>query len=161
MIVYHTSTVEISAPDICHSREGLDFGKGFYCTLIRQQAVTYGQRFRLRGKPAILNEYTLDPEYVNSNFRKFDSYDQEWLDFIMANRQNLPVRPYDIIEGGIADDKIFRTIDLYLSGDITKTDALNRLRFEKPNHQICFRSQEAIDRYLHFSSSTKLWTDAE
>lgn len=113
-------------------------------------------RFSLRGIPAILNEYVLDSAYIESNVRQFVSYDEEWLDFIMANRQNQPVTDYEIIEGGVADDKIFRTIDLYLSGDISKTDALNRLKYEKPNHQICFRSQSVIDRYLKFVSSTKL-----
>ncbi|WP_289226769.1 DUF3990 domain-containing protein [Duncaniella muris] len=156
MKVYHTSTIEIINPDIIHSREGLDFGKGFYCTVLREQAEAYGLRFSLRGIPAILNEYVLDSAYIESNVRQFVSYDEEWLDFIMANRQNQPVTGYEIIEGGVADDKIFRTIDLYLSGDISKTDALNRLKYEKPNHQICFRSQSVIDRYLKFVSSTKL-----
>ncbi|NBH92789.1 DUF3990 domain-containing protein [Duncaniella muris] len=156
MKVYHTSTIEIINPDIIHSREGLDFGKGFYCTVLREQAEAYGLRFSLRGIPAILNEYVLDSAYIESNVRQFVSYDEEWLDFIMANRQNQPVTDYEIIEGGVADDKIFRTIDLYLSGDISKTDALNRLKYEKPNHQICFRSQSVIDRYLKFVSSTKL-----
>lgn len=36
MKVYHTSTIEIINPDIIHSREGLDFGKGFYCTVLRE-----------------------------------------------------------------------------------------------------------------------------
>ncbi|MDE5689182.1 MAG: DUF3990 domain-containing protein [Duncaniella sp.] len=156
MKVYHTSTIEIITPDIIHSRDGLDFGKGFYCTVLREQAEAYGLRFSLRGIPAILNEYDLDSAYLEANVRQFVSYDEEWLDFIMANRQNLPVTDYEIIEGGVADDKIFRTIDLYLSGDITKTDALNRLKYEKPNHQICFRSQSVIDRYLKFVSSTEL-----
>lgn len=156
MKVYHTSTIEIINPDIIHSREGLDFGKGFYCTVLREQAEAYGLRFSLRGIPAILNEYVLDSAYLEANVRQFVSYDEEWLDFIMANRQNQPVTDYEIIEGGVADDKIFRTIDLYLSGDIPKTDALNRLKYEKPNHQICFRSQSVIDRYLKFVSSTKL-----
>lgn len=156
MKVYHTSTIEIINPDIIHSREGLDFGKGFYCTVLREQAEAYGLRFSLRGIPAILNEYVLDSAYIESNVRQFVSYDEEWLDFIMANRQNQPVTDYEIIEGGVADDKIFRTIYLYLSGDISKTDALNRLKYEKPNHQICFRSQSVIDRYLKFVSSTKL-----
>ncbi|MDE5905934.1 DUF3990 domain-containing protein [Duncaniella sp.] len=156
MKVYHTSTIEIITPDIIHSRDGLDFGKGFYCTVLREQAEAYGLRFSLRGIPAILNEYDLDSAYLEANVRQFVSYDEEWLDFIMANRQNQPVTDYEIIEGGVADDKIFRTIDLYLSGDITKTDALNRLKYEKPNHQICFRSQSVIDRYLKFVSSTEL-----
>ncbi len=51
MKVYHTSTIEIINPDIIHSREGLDFGKGFYCTVLREQAEAYGLRFSLREFP--------------------------------------------------------------------------------------------------------------
>ena len=154
--LFHTSTIEIPNPDILHSREGLDFGKGFYCTTLIQQAESYGLRFSFRGLTPILNEYILDDSYVEANLKRFDSYDEEWLDFILANRQCRPVTEYDIIEGGVADDKIFRTLDLFLSGDISKSEALGRLKFEKPNHQICFRNQDCIDRYLHFSTSKAL-----
>lgn len=29
MIVYHSSNVIVDSPDVCHSREALDFGKAF------------------------------------------------------------------------------------------------------------------------------------
>ncbi|MCQ2146611.1 MAG: DUF3990 domain-containing protein [Bacteroidales bacterium] len=51
---------------------------------------------------------------------------------------------FDIVEGGIANDRIFRTIDLYFSGNITKEEALNKLKKEEPNHQICFRTEKAL-----------------
>lgn len=50
--------------------------------------------------------------------------------------------------GGIANDKIFKTIDLYFSGDITKDEALRRLKYEKPNNQYCFRTAAALEIYL-------------
>lgn len=154
MIIFHTSTIAIPIPDIVHSREGLDFGKGFYCTALLEQAKAYGQRFSFKGMTPILNEYLLDDNYVQANTKRFEYYDEEWLDFIVANRKLLPVTSeYDIIEGGVADDKIFRTIDLFLTGDIPKSEALQRLKYEKPNHQICFKSQQAIDKYLRFITS--------
>lgn len=154
MKIYHTSTLEIVYPDILHSREGLDFGTGFYATALIDQAVAYGQKYTFKGQAAVLNEYELDDKYVECNLKQFNLYDEEWLDFIMANRSMIPdVIQYDIIEGGVADDKIFRTIDLYLAGDISKSAALKRLKYEKPNHQICFRTQIVIDRYLRFLSS--------
>jgi hypothetical protein len=30
MLIYHTSDQQFFAPDVIHSREALDFGKGFY-----------------------------------------------------------------------------------------------------------------------------------
>lgn len=39
MIVYHASPFIIEKPDVNHSRENLDFGKGFYLTTLHDQAV--------------------------------------------------------------------------------------------------------------------------
>ena len=60
------------------------------------------------------------------------------------------------VVGGIANDKIFRTLDLYFSGEITKDEALKRLKFEKPNNQYCFRTIEAI-KCLKFVLSSPIY----
>lgn len=33
--LYHTSNIEVRIPDVRHSREHLDFGRGFYLTSLR------------------------------------------------------------------------------------------------------------------------------
>lgn len=43
MKLYHSSDVAVSSPDVIHSRDYLDFGKGFYLTSIHGQAVRYAQ----------------------------------------------------------------------------------------------------------------------
>ncbi len=156
MILYHTSTEEIQTPDIEHSRERLDFGKGFYLTPLQMQAERYGERFSRRGDSAILNTYSLDEERTNCVHKVFDAYNGEWLDFVTACRRGLPHEQYDIIEGGIADDQVFNTVDLYFSGIYTREQALDQLRFKQPNHQICITSQRVLDQYLHFQSSIRL-----
>lgn len=30
---------------------------------------------------------------------------------------------------------------------------LDQLRFKKPNHQLCIRNQEILDKHLHFTQS--------
>ena len=57
---------------------------------------------------------------------------------------------YDIIEGGIANDKVFNTVELFFDGLIDKAEALKRLQHEKPNWQICFKTQSIIDKYLQY-----------
>lgn len=49
-----------------------------------------------------------------------------------------------------ANDKVFDTIELFFDGLIEKAVAIERLRYEKPNLQICFCSQEAINRCVIF-----------
>jgi len=157
MKVFHTSTLIVEHPEVAYSRDYLDFGKGFYLTTLRQQAINYAERFRMRGKHAVLNEYVLDEAiYQTCSVRTFLCYDEEWLDFVSACRRGDNSGNEDIIIGGIANDRIFRTIDLYFAGEMSKEEALKRLKFEKPNNQICIRHQQAVDQYLHFIKSEEL-----
>lgn len=153
MILYHTSTLEILRPDLSYSRPRLDFGKGFYLTSLRSQAENYGERFMKRGEKAVLNIFLLDEIRTDCKHKIFSAYDGEWLDFVAACRKGLQHENYDIIEGGIADDQVFDTVDLYFSGIYTREQALDQLQYKKPNHQVCITSQNILDKYLHFQSS--------
>lgn len=155
MEVYHASTQEIQHPDILHSRKFLDFGPGFYVTTLRQQAINYAERFKRRKRKAWLNTYELS-DYKEFRTVRFEKYDAAWLDFVSECRKGNVVGDYDMVCGGIADDKVFRTIDMYFAGDITKEEALKRLLFEKPNDQFCFRTQKILDKCLIFKSSIEL-----
>lgn len=54
MKLYHSSNVIVESPDTLHSRNYLDFGRGFYLTSLYNQAVRYAQRFKRRGQQAWL-----------------------------------------------------------------------------------------------------------
>ena len=156
MEVYHASTVVVDSPDTTHSRDFIDFGPGFYVTTLQDQAVKYGARFINRGKNAILNIYELADDLSKWKFITFKQYDEAWLDFVTECRQGRVVGNYDVIIGGIANDKVFRTIDLYFAGDISKEECLRKLVFEKPNNQICIRSQQVLNECLTFKNSQRL-----
>ena len=156
MEVYHASTVVVDSPDTTHSRDFIDFGTGFYVTTMQDQAVKYGARFINRGKNAILNIYELADDLSKWKVITFKQYDEAWLDFVTECRQGRVVGNYDVIIGGIANDKVFRTIDLYFAGDISKEECLRKLVFEKPNNQICIRSQQVLNECLTFKNSKRL-----
>ena len=59
---------------------------------------------------------------------------------------------YDLVVGGVANDKVFNTVVLFFDGWIDNADAIKRLRYEKPNVQICFRTERALS-LLHFEGS--------
>lgn len=156
MLIYHASDVIVDKPDTMHSRSNLDFGKGFYATVIKEQAERYAQRFILRKRKGILNVYEYTPD-ENLNIKSFESYDSEWLDFVAACRMGEDIyKQYDVICGGIANDRVFNTLDLYFSNQMTKEEALKRLIYEKPNQQLCFTNQEAIDKCITFIKSKEL-----
>lgn len=154
MIVYHGLFLEIPSPDILHSRTRVDFGPGFYTTTLFDQASKWCQRFKTGGHTAVINRYVCrDEAYASRNVLTFDSYSEDWLDFVLRCRKGNDTTSYEIIEGGMADDRVFNTVELFFEGLITKSEALGRLRFERPNWQICFRTQEAIDVCLRFEGS--------
>lgn len=154
MLVYHSSTLEISHPDISHSRNYLDFGKGFYVTSLKEQAIKYAMRFILREKTGVMSTFQLDEDSLSAfKVKQFDSYNGEWLDFILNCRSGNDTSDWDVVIGGVADDKIFRTIDLFFTGDISRETALQRLSTEIPNNQYCFRSEAAISKCLKFIKS--------
>lgn len=153
MEVYHASTIVVASPDITHSRAYLDFGPGFYLTTLQDQAVKYGARFTHRGKEAYLNIYELTDDLSQWKTIVFNRYDEAWLDFVAECRQGRTVGEYDVVIGGIANDRVFRTIDLYFAGDMSKEECLRRLIFEEPHNQICIRSQRVLNECLTFKGS--------
>ena len=157
MILYHGSTVAVKKPDIIHSRERVDFGKGFYTTPILDQARNWSARFVRLKQPGVISRYTLNEEALQiGRVLKFETYSEEWLDFIISCRTGQDQTDYDIVIGGVANDRVFNTIELYLANLSTKESTVSRLKYEKPNLQICFRTQKIIDRYLCYEGCERL-----
>lgn len=153
MIYYHGSFLEVTKPDLTHSRPNLDFGRGFYVTPLYEQAVKWCSRFKHRRKAGVISQYNFEENRESElKILRFDSYSEEWLDFILNCRTGKDSTDYDLVVGGIANDKVFNTVELFFDGLINKTEAINRLRYEKPNLQICFRTDKALS-LLHFEGS--------
>ena len=154
MILYHGSNVEVGYPDVMHSRADVDFGRGFYATSLKDQAIRWSERFKRGGGKGIVSTYDCNELRLASlDVKRFDCYDEEWLDFIMVCRRGEDRSDYDVVIGGVANDRVFNTVELFFDELIDKTEAIKRLRFEKPNQQICFRNQESIDLCLKFEGS--------
>jgi hypothetical protein len=157
MILYHGSFKVIEKPDLMFSRKLVDFGAGFYTTPLKEQAVRWSEHYKDKGKKAIVSSYgflqrpaeeTL-PEKIR--ILEFDTHSMEWLDFITACRLGKPGNEeWDLIMGGVANDKVFDTLQLYFDGLLPAEEAIRRLRYNKPNFQYCFKDQWLIDNYLHF-----------
>ena len=153
MILYHGSFITVDKPDLLHSRSNVDFGKGFYVTPIYEQAEKWCQKYIRRNREGILSKYILDEETFNKlNILRFDSYSEDWLDFILTCRIGKDDSDFDAVCGGAANDKVFNTIELYFENLIDKSEAIKRLRYEKPNMQIAFRCEAALE-CLRFGGS--------
>lgn len=80
-----------------------------------------------------------------------------WLDFIVGNRQSKnPAKDYDYVEGGIANDRVIDTVNLYITGFYDTESALQQLAFHKPNNQICILNQELLNKYLEYDGTKEI-----
>lgn len=155
MIVYHGTTEVIENPDVNYSKKYLDFGKGFYLTTYEEQAKKWALRKALRRqKSAIVNVYELKDELDDENILSFDNEDEQWLDFVCACRKGeLINKDYDIIIGNVADDDVFKTVDMYFRGLWDKQKVLKELRYYKMNDQICIVNQATLNAVLKFKET--------
>ena len=159
--VFHGGIEIIEQPLVHIGRDNLDFGKGFYITDILKQAKIWAQiksRYYLDAT-GIINYYQFDFDKAVAEFRykKFERYDKEWLHFIVDSRHGKQVwSMYDIIEGGVANDKVIDTVENYMAGMIDEEKALGVLSMHQPNNQICILKQDVVDKYLKFEKSTIL-----
>ena len=154
MILYHGGTEAVIHPDCKKGRPDLDFGQGFYVTLLQDQAEGFARRKARdrRGKPVIsVYEFDYEAAIKDCAYLNFEFYDEAWLDFVVASRNGMkPWANYDIVEGGVANDRVIDTVELYMIGILDKASALGRLSEHQPNHQICILSQAILDKYLKF-----------
>ena len=160
MILYHGGTEAVMQPDCKAGRPDLDFGQGFYVTLLQGQAEGFARRKARdrRSKPVIsVYEFDYDAAILDCAYLMFEFYDEAWLDFVVASRNgSKPWATYDIIEGGVANDRVIDTVELYTIGILDKASALGRLSEHQPNHQICILNQGILDKYLKFVNVIEL-----
>ena len=174
MILYHGSYKVIEKPDLSFSRLRTDFGRGFYLTPIKTQAQSWSRRFlnqssmiqKSEASRVSVSAFISIYEFMPGSERKlppdikileFDNHCPEWLSFITACRLGQPVdTDWDLVIGGVANDKVFDTLQLYFDGIIGPDEAIGRLKFNKPNIQYCFKSQILIDKFLNFTGSEEL-----
>jgi hypothetical protein len=80
----------------------------------------------------------------------FESPNEEWLDFVAANRQGAyQGEQYDLIYGAVANDDVYRTITLYMTGVLSKSQTLEALKIRKLFNQLVFATDKALG-YLKF-----------
>ena len=179
LLLYHGSYCEVSRPELSKCAAYKDFGKGFYVTTSKEQAINFiGTALKKAKSQGIANEtqaYGVVSTYrfIAQNELKtylFDGADSEWLHCVVAHRKEgiFPsvieeMKQYDIISGKVADDATNFTIVAYLSGaygtpgsNEADTFCINRLLPERLKDQFCFRTEKAI-QCLSFLESECVW----
>jgi hypothetical protein len=69
---------------------------------------------------------------------------------VAANRQGIyQGEQYDLIYGAVANDDVYRTITLYMTGVLSKLQTLEALKIRKLFNQLVFATDKALE-YLKF-----------
>jgi len=152
MKVYHGSYISIDEIDLTKCELNRDFGRGFYVTNIYEQAKFWAKRKgRKLNNNGVITEFTFLESAFSSNYLKtirFLYYSEEWLDFVVMNRQNETdknLHDYDIVEGPVANDDIATRITFYLEGGLSKLEFIEELKFKhSDSHQIAFCTQKSL-----------------
>lgn len=155
MILYHGSDCIVNKPDILHSNKRLDFGQGFYLTSVKEQAERWAKRKSLihQNKTSFINIFEFT-EKEHFKIKDFMDDLNNWLDFVVDCRNgNSLYKQFDLIKGKVADDKVFRVVDMYKRGIWDKKRALEEIKVYKIYDQINFITQKAIDEMLVFKKS--------
>lgn len=149
MKLFHGSNNRIDVVDLDKSKPYKDFWKGFYLSDNKDQASEMANfKSLISGGTPIVTVFEFDALGLDSSdlkIKRFDSYSDEWLDFIIANREGHKVEKYDFVYGPIADDKIGFQLRRYKDDVIDKAELLEKLKYMKGiTFQYFFGSKEAI-----------------
>ena len=154
MILYHGSNVTVEKPVLVKQNRFLNFGFGFYTTTNKEQAKDFAVKVTDKRKngTATLNIYAVDETkaFAECNVLSFDEPDEAWLDFVAQNRQGMySGEKYDLIYGPVANDDVYRTITLYMTGILSKEQTLEALKIRKLYNQLVFTSEKSLG-YIKF-----------
>ena len=143
MTVYHGGYQPVEKPEIRKGRNTKDFGTGFYCTIIKEQAERWARRYKTK----IVSIYDVKA-FSDLKVKEFKEMTEEWLDFIISCRSGKE-HEYDIVIGAMADDQVYNYISDYMEGTITREQFWVLARFKYPTHQIVFCTEKAL-KYLEY-----------
>ena len=149
--VYHISSAEVKKPSVDVNAENLGFGKGFYLTNSKIEAEALAKK---TADNAIVNVYEFNyfkTKNVGYRFNEFETYNKEWLNFVVDCRNGKDVATdYDIVIAGGIYDEIADIVSNYEKNIITAEEAVEQLRYKDVKFQICILNQEIIDFNLEF-----------
>lgn len=153
--LYHGSNQKIEVPDLLHSKPFKDFGKGFYLSPDKQQAMdmAFQKVSQTKEGKAEVTEFLFDETVMTSAELKvlsYPDYCEEWALFVLKNRDKNaahPIHDYDIVYGPIADDGVTYQLRRYEGGVISLPRLVEELKYAKGiTFQYFFGTERALQQ---------------
>ena len=145
-IVYNGSYCKVEKPEIKEGKFTKDFGNGFYCTILEEQAIRWAKKY----ETPFINKYEYN-EDKGLKIKEFTLMTEEWLDFIIDCRSGKQ-HDYDVVIGAMADDQVYNYITDLMAGNITRTAFWELAKFRHPTHQIALCTEQALNCIKYIGS---------
>lgn len=159
MKIYHGSLEVVEHPIILKPNRKLDYGDGFYTTTSKKQAKEWVERRMLEKHSTCghINVYEFDDKMLPElNCLIFPEPNEEWAEFVMANRTKYNfTHDYDIVYGPVANDRVYLQFGLYEAGAISVDTLIRELKTYKLIDQYLFHTDKALTT-LRFIESIKI-----
>ena len=158
MTLYHGGLVAVEAPQIVHGERVGDFGIGFYTTTDFDQARRFVQRkCAVAGaERGIISLYSAPDDLLSRTglkVKRFDKTDEDWVDFVFANRRVVNhEHGFDLVFGPVADDQVYASLSLFEDGQIGPEELIRRLNSRKLVDQLLFHTEKALG-FLRYNGS--------
>ena len=150
MELYHGSNIVVSVPEIRTPSHRLDFGTGFYTTTSFDQAKRWSiNKAKLEGMgSAMVSDFCVSDDFLqvqNQNNLDFKEADEQWLDFVIANRTDKDFTfQHDIVKGAVANDRVYASLNAFESGFMDKPTLLKELRTWVYVDQVLFHTEKSL-----------------
>ncbi len=159
MLLYHGSNTDIKVINLDMCRPFKDFGRGFYLTVLKEQAEKMARRVaRLYAGTPVVNVFEIDDDFLAvsglcvKDFGKETS--EEWARFVMNNRNRKYKdfenpecnfdNKYDLVIGPIANDDMAVLFRQYENGMISFENVVSGMIFRETTNQYSFHTEKAI-----------------
>ncbi|MDR0687411.1 MAG: DUF3990 domain-containing protein [Prevotellaceae bacterium] len=151
MKFYHGSNSPIEKVNLERCLPYRDFGRGFYVTSVREHAEQRAKnKASSDNSEPVVTAFDVDEAALTSgalSVKKFSAPSVEWVEFVMMNRNRdipQPAHSYDVVEGPVANDKMYVQFSLYEHGFISMEEVLRRITYREATHQLAFCTAAAV-----------------
>jgi hypothetical protein len=128
----------------------MDFGRGFYMSSEFDRAVSFAQRkVDISGGFPVVYAYILDDSALDGyRVKRFDEANEEWFDYVVANRTGIGASDeWDMVIGATADERVRNIINMYVADPevFDKNALIKRLRPDRFPSQYVIKTKRLID----------------
>ena len=161
MKLYHGSHIEVKNPKILTSSRIGDFGRGFYTTSHLEQARRWAQIRALQEdlSAGLVTVFDVpDQLFIHPELRikTFETTDEEWLDFVLANRKNVDFEhEFDLVIGPVADDRVYVCLNMLEDGLADRETVIKKLKTYVLADQILFHTAKSL-LFLNYEKTEEI-----